>query len=157
MAIEITQSIADELIKIEKEFESREIVFPSAGVDVSEDLFSIDRQHKFVVTVNRKGHIDLTKCSIQNRYEQGPIHLVRIDLGEGVRSHTNPPPDSRTIKGPHIHLYREGHRLDFAEPLSDFFSNVDISAMDRIDIFGLFCDYCNIRRNRRIISPIEGV
>jgi len=27
MAIEITQSIADELIKIEKEFESREIVF----------------------------------------------------------------------------------------------------------------------------------
>lgn len=139
MAFEISQTLANELIKIDKEFVKKNIQFPLQGDCISCDLLSLNKQHEFVLTISRKGIIDLTKCNLQKRYDTTPTVLVRIDL-DGSRTHTNPPPDNRTFREPHIHLYREGFGDLFAEPLFTLFPELEGTDLNPVDVFIKLCE-----------------
>jgi hypothetical protein len=109
--------------------------YPSLGGVISIPLVSPDKRENFLLDI-RKGRIDLSKGSYQNRSRQ-VIVLVRIDFGGSI--HRNP--DGAEVQCPHLHLYREGYGDKWAMPLPDeLFS-------DPVDVMNLFDDfmrYCNI-------------
>jgi len=146
----MNQDTACELISALKEFENKSLVFPQINGLLSEKAYTADKKHLFYVTINRKGAVKQLKYSYQKRYYNNII-LVRIDFDER-RGHTNP--DGESIPTPHIHIYREGYEDKFAYPLKTVFPDLDENALDMIDLFGKFCDYCNIIRNWTIERPL---
>lgn len=102
------------------------------------DLVSLDEKEKFLLDVNRKGRIKLTKCTYQKRYRR-VIVLARLDI-DGP-PHTNP--DGEKVLCPHLHIYKEGYGEKWAYPVPlDKFSdtkNLDILLRD-------FMKYCNVVR-----------
>jgi len=146
----LTQSEADALIAIEKKRATDESYdFPSSGEFLTIPLISIDERESFLIDVNRKGRIRLTKCTYQERY-RGVIILVRLDI-DG-QPHTNPevssvplpyliPYNDQTIKSPHLHIYVEGFMDRWAIPApSDKFPNTS----DLYTTLVYFFHYCNI-------------
>jgi hypothetical protein len=121
----ITQSEADALIVMEKKKATDELYnFPSAGEILAIPIVSIDERESFLLDVNRKGRIRLTRCTYQERY-RGIIILVRLDI-DG-QPHTNPevdnvpssylaPYNGQTLQCPHLHLYVEGFMDRWAIP-----------------------------------------
>jgi len=108
----ITQLEADTLIAMAKRVVSRHWTFPAAGGFAQMELESLDGREKFVLDVNRKGEIKLTKCTYQERYRRD-IVLIRLDI-DGP-PHSNP--DGTFVPCPHIHFYREGFDVKWAFPL----------------------------------------
>lgn len=132
----ITQAEADALIALPKIRTSDEPWnYPSLGGLISVPLVSPDKRENFLLDI-RKGRIDLSKGSYQNRSRQ-VIVLVRIDFGGSV--HRNP--DGAEVSCPHLHLYREGYGDKWAMSLpNDFFPDV----MDVMNLLDAFMRYCNI-------------
>lgn len=137
---------AKELIEIAKKLRTTDLFFfPDHGTEKKLDVDSIDGKHKFIVDVNRKGRISLSKCTYQKRYRQIP--LIRLDI-EG-RPHTNP--DGSAIRGHHLHIYREGFGVSWAYPIRDEeFSN----PKDLILTLREFLVYCNVINASDL--PIQG-
>jgi hypothetical protein len=77
--------------------------YPSLGGAISIPLTASDRRENFLLDI-RKGRIDLSKGSYQNRSRQ-VIVLVRLDFGGSI--HRNP--DNTEVACPHLHVYREGY------------------------------------------------
>jgi len=132
----ITQAEADALIDMPKIRASDEPWnYPSLGGAISIPLVSPDKRENFLLDI-RKGRIDLSKGSYQNRSRQ-VIVLVRIDFGGSI--HRNP--DGAEVPCPHLHQYREGYGHKWAKPLpGELFSD----SADSMDLLDDFMRYCNI-------------
>ena len=132
----ITQAEADALIAMPKIRASDETWdYPSLGGAISIPLISPDKRENFLLDI-RKGRIDLSKGSYQNRSRQ-VIVLVRIDFGGSV--HRNP--DGAEVPCPHLHLYREGygHKWAMQLPADQFSDSADV-----MNLLDAFMRYCNI-------------
>lgn len=134
----LTQAEADQLIAMEKvRVDDQQHYFPDAGGYISAPLTSVDQRESFLLDV-RRGRINLTKATYQNRSQKITV-LVRLDI-EGP-AHRNP--DGTEIPTPHIHIYREGYGDKWAEPIrSGLFPNT----ADLYQTMEDFMGYCNITR-----------
>lgn len=146
----LTQPEADTLITMAKKKSTDERYdFPSSGEILTIPVVSIDERESFLIDVNRKGRIRLTKCTYQERYRK-MIILVRLDIDGSP--HTNPevdtiplsyltPYNGQTIYCPHLHLYVEGFMDKWAIPApSDKFPETGDLYRTLKDFFR----YCNI-------------
>lgn len=108
--------------------------FPDLGGAVSIPLVSADRREQFTLDL-RRGRIDLTKGTFQNRARQVVV-LVRLDFGGAP--HRNP--DGQEVGSPHLHLYREGYgdKWAYAVPPGDF---TDLASLwHTLEDFMRFCN-----------------
>lgn len=135
--INISQEEGDALIEMEKmRADEMEWDFPSSGGSLQIPLVSLDKRENFILDVTKRGRIDLTKGSYQNRAKQVVI-LVRLDF-DG-RPHRNP--DGSEIGSPHLHLYREGFGDKWAAPVpANHFSDTQDIWLTLVE----FMKYCNI-------------
>lgn len=134
--IDLTQAEAESLIAMPKCRTDDDVVYyPAPGGSLVLPLTSTDKNENFLLDI-RRGRIDLSKATYQNRARQIVI-LVRLDLGGAP--HRNP--DGEEVASPHIHLYREAYGDKWARPLpSDGFSD----AGDLWQTLDDFIRYCNI-------------
>jgi len=145
-----TQSEADALIALKKKRTSNDTYsFPSSGEILIIPIISIDGRESFLLDINRKGSIKLTRCTYQERY-RGIIILVRLDI-DG-QPHTNPEVDvvplpylnqynGQTVQCPHLHLYVEGYidKCAIPAPTDKFPDTTDL-----YKTLENFFRYCNI-------------
>ena len=101
---------------------------------------SADGSEAFLLDINRAGSIRISRCTFQERYNV-TIALVRLDLDEN-KPHQNP--DGIVIKGPHIHIYKEGYGDRWAYLLSEISPCPFSNTSDLLTSFTEFCNYCNI-------------
>ena len=134
----LTQSEADALIALQKKRTSNDTYnFPPYREILTIPIVSIDGRESFLLDINRKGSIRLTRCTYQERY-RGIIILVRLDI-DGP-PHTNPevaavplpyfiPYNGLTINCPHLHLYVEGYmdRWAIPAPANEFPNTTDLN------------------------------
>src|SRR5436305_1082652 len=115
----LSQQVANSLMAMPKYLvNGGEIQFPSGGDYLQLELRSEDEHESFLIDVNRRGKIKLTRCTYQERYAVVEV-LVRVDI-DGP-PHENP--DGTVLPCPHIHEYREGYGDKWAQPLSSAFKN----------------------------------
>ena len=146
----LTQSEADVLIAMQKKHIKEEIFdFPMPGEILTIPIISIDERESFLIDVNRKGKIRLTKCTYQER-NQGIIILTRLDVDGSP--HSNPevinvplsclqPYNGQTIRCPHLHLYVQGFMVKWAIPApSEKFPRTEDICATLDDFFR----YCNV-------------
>jgi hypothetical protein len=127
---------AEELLAmIKKLVETGRIDFPAAGGAKKLDAQSEDGRESFLMDINRKGTIRLTKCTFQERYQTIEI-LLRLDI-DGP-THENPV--GTVVSCPHLHVYRDGADK-WAIPLPAGFSDPS----DLVTTFREFLAYCNVR------------
>lgn len=146
----LSQSEADTLIKVKKKKSSlQDYDFPMTSENITMPVISEDETESFLIDVNRRGVIKLTKCSYQERYH-GIIILVRLDI-DGP-PHTNPDVDQipleylaryngSDIPCPHLHLFVENYMDKWAipAPIDDFKNTSDLYST-----LGDFFEYCNV-------------
>jgi hypothetical protein len=152
----LTQGKVNYLIKLEKKRISDDMLFfPLADKFIEIPVISMDESESFLIDVNRKGTIKMSKCTYQNRYRKTNI-LLRLDLNGPP--HSNPKVqkvplsifekyNGALIRCPHLHLYTEGYGTKWAVPAEDEgFRELD----DLFNILMEFFDYCNIVKPYRI-------
>jgi hypothetical protein len=146
----LTQADADALMDLEKKRTSDDrYSFPYAGEILTVPLISVDGREFFLLDINRKGSIRLSRCTYQERYRKTVV-LVRLDI-DG-QPHTNPevdivplpylmPYNGQTIQCPHLHLYVEDYMDKWAipAPANDFPNTTDL-----YKTLADFFRYCNI-------------
>jgi len=135
---ELTQTIADELIVMEKHRVSEDRhEFPQLGGNLRIPLVSSDKREQFMLDISRN-RINLERGKYQNR-ARTCIVLVRLDFGGP--GHRNP--DDEEVPCPHIHVYREGWGDAWAYPIGPAkFSNIGNLGSTLED----FLRYCNVTR-----------
>lgn len=144
----LKQNEIDNLLNMLKMLETKGMfIFPSVGESSKVDITSLDGKDKFVVDINRKGKIKLSKCTFQERYTKDVI-LLRIDI-DGP-PHTNP--DGKVIRSNHIHICKEGFDVRWAYPLTGQITD----AKDLIKALIEFLEYCKVQ-NTSEISIQEGM
>jgi hypothetical protein len=133
----LSQQRADELIAMPKRCaDLLPIKFPLPGETLRFDVESEGASESFILDVNRKGRIRLTKCTYQERYAVIEI-LLRLDV-DGP-PHENP--DGVEVASPHLHVYREGYGDKWAQPAPPEFSDTGDLARTLQD----FMRYCKIQ------------
>ncbi len=135
--MQLTQSEADRLIKMTKQFKSQEILDIQRGEKMTYALTApADKSIPFHIDTHR-GKRNRWKFTYNHRAKKAFI-LVRLDI-DGT--HKNP--DGEKIIGDHIHIYKEGYHDRWAYPLSQFeeYEFMDTSQIGQI--FKEFCDFCN--------------
>lgn len=101
--------------------DSKGIKIPSPGECLELQVQGKDDKEKFIIDVNRKGTINIKKCTFQTRYHKS-IVLLRLDISGSP--HRNPNGD--IIDCPHLHIFKEGYGTSWAYPINDkIFSDVD--------------------------------
>ncbi len=132
----LTQQEADFLIRLQKKFESDDLlILGNTSLNYERTLVSLDGREKFSLDVWR-GSLNLKKYKLQNRTRSVEI-LVRVDIHGAP--HKNP--DGMIIPCPHIHIYREKYGDKWAYPLSNYkFRDPD----NIIVTFEDFAKICNI-------------
>ena len=99
----LAQAQVDVLLVLLKKLSSMATVeFPSPGSSIALPATDINEREAFLIDVQRKGRIKLTKCTYQERYQYTEI-LLRLDV-DGP-PHENP--DGEVVLCPHIHIYKE--------------------------------------------------
>lgn len=136
----LAQKEADYLLSLHKFIVEKTIDFPSMNSLLTLNVKSCNTNDVFLLDINRKGRISLSRCTFYHRYNT-IIGLVRLDLDKD-KVHTNP--DGEKIIGPHIHIYREEYDTRWAYALDDFEDWRFIPGKDFVDMFYDFCQYCNI-------------
>jgi hypothetical protein len=145
----LTQSEVDTLLNMLKRLVNEGTVnFPTPDGWKTLDVVSENGKEKFLIDINRKGKINLSKCTYQNRY-RNYIILLRLDVGGP--DHTNP--DGEIIPTPHLHIYKENFNDTWAIPLpKELFTDTG----NLIKTFIEFLEYCKIINIDRI-SIQEGL
>lgn len=132
----LTQAKADELLAMVKRLVSMlPIRFPLSGELLQLELKSDDGRESFMLDVNRKGKIKVSKCTYQERYAIVEI-LLRLDV-DGP-PHENP--DGAEVPTPHLHIYREGFADKWAIPVPADFTNTS----DLVKTLREFLRYCKV-------------
>jgi len=93
----------------------------------------MNHKESFLVDVNRKGRIRLSKCTYQERYEVVEI-LLRLDVAGPP--HVNP--DGQEVVAPHLHVYSEGFGDKWARPAPPAFSSTE-NLPKTLDHFLKYC------------------
>jgi hypothetical protein len=126
----LTDAEATDLLNALKELKSKRMIkFPSPGSAQQLDVNTKDGKDKFIIDINRKGKISLSKCTYQTRYKNS-IKLLRLDI-DGP-PHTNP--DSKEVPCPHLHIYKEGFAVRWAYPIGpNIFKNTSDLVQTLID------------------------
>jgi hypothetical protein len=103
----LTQAKADELLAKVKEAATNE-VFTWMADTLQEELFIAiaDRGLQFILSLKRNPF----EIQAQLRTKDRHLPLARID---NAIQHINP--DGEVVRGPHLHWYREGHGVAWAE------------------------------------------
>lgn len=146
--IELTQSEADNLLKMEKWAESQGTYdFPADGNSISISLISPDRKEEFLLDI-RSGKLELSIATYQNR-ARSVIILARLDIGGSP--HRNP--DNTEIPCPHIHIYKEGYGAKWAYelPKDIFESDHDLERM-----LESFMSFCHVTKRPAIQWRLKG-
>jgi len=113
------------------------IDLPDPGLMTQLEVKSEDGRESFMIDVNRRGKIKVTKCTYQERYQVVEI-LLRLDV-DGP-PHENP--DGEVIPCPHLHIYKEGFADKWAYAINTTdFNNTSDLAMTLVD----FLRYCKVR------------
>ena len=141
------------LMNLKKRFVVENSHLPNNGESDFFDLISIESNEKFILDVDRRGKIELSKFKIQNRYAQTKLPLVRIDIDSPP--HINP--NGEILSRNHIHIFRETENdtgnLPWAYNLESFDKiKFDINNIRFMDVFMSFCEYCNIS-----VENVQGV
>lgn len=132
----ITQAEADSLMAMPKRvMDSPPLRFPPVGASALFHLKSHDSKRDFLVDVNRKGRIKVSKCTYQERYAVTEI-LFRLDI-DGP-PHRNP--DGQLLPCPHLHVYREGFGTKWAIPSPPEFT----TPSDLVITLREFLRYCTV-------------
>ena len=133
-----------DLIKLQKIFKKSNIILPNKGEREKFDLISKSTNDKFYLDINRRGRIELSKCTLQTRWGFNNIPLVRIDIDSP--NHMNP--DGVMKSRNHIHIYKGSinatGNLPWAYDLEEF----GIRYSNFMQVFYDFCAYCNIETNK---------
>ncbi|MDD4095302.1 MAG: hypothetical protein PHP22_03555 [Oscillospiraceae bacterium] len=137
----MTQDEADRLMGLNKIID-KTIQFPPQNKMAVYEASAIQGPEEFEVRVNRKGRLELFRCTFQESFLKKTI-LVRVDLDED-KPHLNP--DREKIVGPHIHLYREGYDDRWAFLINDHIPQISMDS-NLIDNFKHFCRFCNVLVN----------
>ena len=122
------------------------IHFPLPGDSLQLDVETKEGSEKFILDVNRKGKIKLTKCTYQERYAVVEI-LLRLDV-DGP-PHQNP--DGEEMPSPHLHVYREGYGVKWAIPVPGEFTDTS----DLVGTLQDFMNYCNVQECPSIQRGVE--
>jgi len=105
----LTQERADQLIRLAKEALARECVTWQDNQRQEELLIAVeDRGLQFLFSMKRNPH----EITAQLRTRDRHIPLARID---NAAQHVNP--DGNVLRCPHLHWYREGEGLAWAEAI----------------------------------------
>lgn len=128
----LTQQQADRLIALLKEAVRKEVFVWELNKSQNELLVAVEEQEiQFVLSMNRHPH----KIRLHLRTRDRDIGLVRVD---NASYHSNP--DSSEIRGqPHIHVYREGEGLNWAEPIDWFDLTNPLATLEH------FLDFVHVR------------
>lgn len=138
----LSQAESDRLITALKELvDNPNINFPNLGDNIALNSKTLNGSDKFIIDINRKGSLKISKCTYQTRYRKSII-LIRLDI-DGP-SHTNP--DGMEIPCPHIHIYKEGFGTKWAYPLSSDFTD----SKDLVQTFFDFLVYNKIVNDKEI-------
>ena len=130
----LTQQEADFLIAAAKRFVDVDLIpLPGQGACLTLELAAIQTPETFRLDVSRKGAIRVSKYTCQGRYRT-TVLLLRLDV-DG-RPHTNP--DGNEVDCPHLHKYREGYDLKWAERIDP---NV---FTDLQDLVTTFCEFARL-------------
>jgi hypothetical protein len=133
--VELTKNELDELLKLYKYYEGKEVFdYPSLGGNLSIPLSSRPPKEEFILDITR-GRINLRKNTFQNRVRV-TIVLVRLDI-DGA-PHRNP--DGEELPGTHLHIYCPGVGDKWAISLPSDFTNT----ADNILTLEQFMDYCSV-------------
>jgi len=118
----LSQDEVDYLLSLIKVLiDSKGIKIPVPGESLELQVQGKDDKEKFIIDVNRKGTINVKKCTFQTRHQKS-IVLLRLDIAGSP--HRNP--NGEVIQCPHLHIYREGYGTSWAYPIDDkIFTNVD--------------------------------
>jgi hypothetical protein len=134
----LTQAEVDVLLQLVKVLLQKEpIDFPQAGDVKQLELMSIDGRESFLIDINRKGKIKITKCTYQERY-----HVIEILLRLDIDGPTHENPDGTEVACPHLHIYKEGYADKWAYLLPEG------RFTDTTNLAGTLTDflrYCNVQ------------
>jgi len=141
----LTQAEADALMAMLKRLAKREtLMFPSLGQSSQWEVKSDDGRESFLIDVQRKGMIKITKCTFQERY-----HVVEILARPDIDGPPHENPDGEEVPCPHLHIYREGFEDKWAFPIpEDRFTDTG----ELFKSLREFLVYCNVQD----IPPIQG-
>lgn len=146
----LTQIQADNLLKAAKVLvDSNNLSFPQPGGSLILEAESMTGADAFIIDVNRRGKINVSKCTYQTRYNRIEI-LLRVDIAGPP--HTNP--DGVEVQCPHIHIYREGYSDKWAYPLT---SKMPTTVSDLGQVLRDFLLYNNITNVPAIHSQGGGI
>lgn len=146
------------LLKCQKVFSDKKVVWPQKGEKKKFNVNSIDSKDKFYLDINRNGRFELWKVSMQTRNRSTKYPLIRICINGPT--HTNP--DGRKLSRNHVHLF-QGDDDEFLGNLPwaiEFDEFIEIAGWDKesirfedfMSLIYMFCEYCNIDT-----SLIQGV
>ena len=139
----LTKAEANKLIEMLKQTVEEQIIFPQHKGNVSFSVVGERRNDIFIINIDRKGKM-AEKCTYQGRVHQSNQVLMRLDIDPNGR-HTNPPPESLTIYGNHLHIYTEEYDMKYAIPF-------DIGNADLYDLCYTFFEKFHIIEPPEVIS-----
>ena len=128
----LTQEQANRLITLLKEAVRKDAFVWEMNKAQDEVLVAVEEQEiQFVLSMKRNPF----KIRLHLRTRDRDISLVRVD-----NASYHPNPDGSEIRGqPHIHVYREGEGLNWAEPIDWFDLNNPLATLER------FLDFIHTR------------
>jgi hypothetical protein len=142
----LDQPTVDALLRLDKLLGSGAAIdFPCFGSAEELEVKSSDGGETFLIDVNRRGRIKISKCTYQERYNVIEI-LLRLDI-DGP-PHQNP--DGTEVPCPHLHIYREGYADKWAQPIPADFTN----PADLIATLREFLGYCRLQNIPGINRPL---
>ena len=120
----LTQAQADRLIALLKEAVRNDAFVWEMNKAQDELLVAVEEQEiQFVLSMHRHPF----KIRLHLRTKDRDLGLVRVD-----NASYHPNPDGTEIRGqPHIHIYREGDGLNWAEPIDWFDLNNPLATLER--------------------------
>jgi hypothetical protein len=121
------------------------IDFPCSGSAQELEVKSLDGEEAFLIDINRRGRIKISKCTYQERY-----HVIEILLRLDIDGPTHQNPDGTEVPCPHLHIYREGYADKWAQPIPADFTN----PADLIATLREFLVYCRVQNIPGINRPL---
>lgn len=120
----LTQAQADRLIELTKEAERTEPLVWLANKQIDEAMLAVDENAlRFVLSLKRNPF----EIRLHLRTRDRDIGLIRVD-----NSPYHPNPDGSEIRDrPHMHSYREGFDLAWAEPIDWYDVNDPFGTLER--------------------------
>lgn len=141
----MTSDEFNRLMQLKKVFDDEIVILPRAGGNGAYNLSSVSSRDTFILDVDRRSRIELSKFKVQTRNGVTKMPLVRVEFNGSP--HMNP--DGTKTGRNHIHVYRETDgdtgNLAWAYDINSFFSEQPAdNGGEFMSIFELFCRYCNI-------------